>query len=300
VGKLNFDNIKKTAERAAQAADSLKLVPTLEYVRCDKIKFHPNNRFAEEDDEQAIQDLADDIDANGILHTIVLNNRGDEYRILSGEKRFRAALLLKKETVPCNVYDHLDDAAELRILYSANLEVRKYSAAQIFQYYKELSEMLQRQRDEGTYQGSISNGIAKIMRISVRQVQKYAKICSGLSEEQMLALENNQISINDANRITRKKNEPVRISDTEQKNEPVRTSDIVQKNEPVRTSDTEQNAKAGSSTDNVGIEHTLNEKINRQIGSVKHELIILKKLLMQIDYPADPVQEMLNSLNQFR
>jgi len=186
VGKINIENITKAANKAAQSAYELKLVPKRQQIRCDQIEYHPKNRFAKHDDEQSIRDLADDIENNGLISPIAVNDRGGVYRLLSGERRFRATLLLHKEVVDCNVYYHLDNATEMRILYAANLEVRKYSSSEILTFYKEFYAVLKRQIDSGQYNG------------------------------------------------------------------------------------------------------------------VKHELIILKKLLMQIDYPADPVQEMLNSLNQFR
>jgi ParB/RepB/Spo0J family partition protein len=232
MGKFSVQNIRESAARASKSTDELKLVPKLEYVRCDKIEFHPNNRFAEYDNEQDIRDIADDIAINGIMHTIVVNKRGKKYRILSGEKRFRAALLLKKETVPCNVYNNLDDETEMRILYSANLQVRTYPPAKILQFYNELNDMLTKQKNEGKYNGSITAGIAKIMKISERQVRKYARICGGLDSEHLKSLFENRLSINDADKLLKhEKTEPVPLSPTaHEKTEPVPLSPAMQKN----------------------------------------------------------------------
>ena len=283
MGKFSVQNIKKSAARASKSTDELKLVPKLEYVRCDKIEFHPNNRFADDDNEQDISDIADDIAVNGIMHTIVVNKRGEKYRILSGEKRFRAARLLKKETVPCNVYDNLDDATEMRILYSANLQVRTYSPARILQLYRELNDMLNKQKNEGRYSGSITSGIAKIMRISERQVRKYSRICDELDSEHLKFLRENKISINDADKILKhektelvplsparhKKTELVPLSTTaHEKTEPVPLSTAThEKTEPVPLS-----TVAHEKTEPVPLSTTAHEKTEPvPLSTVAHE-----------------------------
>jgi len=201
VGKINIENITKAANKAAQSAYELKLVPKRQQIRCDQIEYHPKNRFAKHDDEQSIRDLADDIENNGLISPIAVNDRGGVYRLLSGERRFRATLLLHKEVVDCNVYYHLDNATEMRILYAANLEVRKYSSSEILTFYKEFYAVLKRQIDSGQYNGNINEEISKVMKITDRQVRKYARIREELTEEEQQAIVKNQISINDADKI---------------------------------------------------------------------------------------------------
>lgn len=202
MGKLDLNNIHRSAEQTSKLTYSLKLLPHLQTIRCDKIRFHPQNRFARHDDDAAVQELADSIRVNGLISPIAVNDRGGGvYRLLSGERRFKAVCLEEISTIECNVYDHLDDATELRILYAANLDVRKYSNAEILDFYKELYNIIKKQLESGEYQGGINDEISKIMNISSRQVRKYALICDELTEEEQQSIADKKLSINSAAKI---------------------------------------------------------------------------------------------------
>ncbi len=54
-------------------------------------------------DEAELRNLADSIRENGLLQPVVVYRAGDpgRYRIIAGERRYRAAILAGKKTVPC-------------------------------------------------------------------------------------------------------------------------------------------------------------------------------------------------------
>lgn len=54
-------------------------------------------------DERALRELADSIATHGLLQPLVVQSDGDGYRIIAGERRFRAARLAGLSTVPAVV-----------------------------------------------------------------------------------------------------------------------------------------------------------------------------------------------------
>jgi ParB family chromosome partitioning protein len=62
--------------------------------------------------QEAIDELADSIRQHGMLQPIVvrLNAAGSVYRIIAGERRFRAARVAGLEAVPVRVLSNIDDA----------------------------------------------------------------------------------------------------------------------------------------------------------------------------------------------
>lgn len=53
--------------------------------------------------DEGIQELADDIEVHGLLNPITVYEEDGKYRIVAGERRYRALQLLKRESVPVRV-----------------------------------------------------------------------------------------------------------------------------------------------------------------------------------------------------
>ncbi|RZF95027.1 ParB/RepB/Spo0J family partition protein [Pseudoalteromonas sp. CO302Y] len=71
-------------------------------------KYQPRKDMSEE----ALEELASSIRAQGIIQPIVVRPLGaNKYEIIAGERRWRAAQLAKLDTVPCIIKDVPDEAA---------------------------------------------------------------------------------------------------------------------------------------------------------------------------------------------
>jgi len=71
-------------------------------------RFQPRNDF----DQDAMQELADSIRAQGVVQPIVVRPlAGGQYEIVAGERRWRAAQLAELEDIPAIVRDIPDEAA---------------------------------------------------------------------------------------------------------------------------------------------------------------------------------------------
>ncbi|MBQ3064803.1 MAG: ParB N-terminal domain-containing protein [Clostridia bacterium] len=95
---------------------------------------NPQNDYSEDDTDEDIEELARDIERNGLLHNIVVSDQVREtgkYMILSGERRYRAVKWLyeqrqenKYSVILCKVLSGLDPLDEMLVLDAANLQTR--------------------------------------------------------------------------------------------------------------------------------------------------------------------------------
>ncbi len=72
-------------------------------------------------DETALRALAASIREHGVLQPIVVTRRGDKYQIVAGERRYRASLLAKRQTIPAIVRT-LSDQNQLELSLVENLQ----------------------------------------------------------------------------------------------------------------------------------------------------------------------------------
>ncbi|NNE62503.1 MAG: ParB/RepB/Spo0J family partition protein, partial [Gammaproteobacteria bacterium] len=80
-------------------------------------KYQPRQHF----DEQALQELADSISAQGIVQPLVVRAEGSHYELIAGERRWRAAQLAGLETVPV-VIRELDSRSAAAIALIENIQ----------------------------------------------------------------------------------------------------------------------------------------------------------------------------------
>jgi ParB family chromosome partitioning protein len=73
-------------------------------------------------DDARLEELATSIKANGIIQPIVVRRVGDGYRIIAGERRWRAARRAGLARVPVVVKDVSGEAADQRVLQMALVE----------------------------------------------------------------------------------------------------------------------------------------------------------------------------------
>ena len=199
MGKINLSNIQASLNRAKETAAPLQNKGHTENVPVDFIHLAESNVYNENDTDESIKELADNIEACGLLHPIAVHKISSyNYQIISGERRYRAITeYLHWKSIPCMVFEGLSkDSAQLK-LYMANLAVREYTSGQRFKYYIEVKELLGRMAKSGEYTGGLQKGIAEILNVMERQVKRYAQVAK-LPEEIQQAVIDGKISINKA------------------------------------------------------------------------------------------------------
>ncbi len=80
-------------------------------------EYQPRKHF----DEDALNELADSIRAQGIIQPIVVRMQGDQYELIAGERRWRAAQIAGLQQVPVVVRD-IDSQAAAAIALIENIQ----------------------------------------------------------------------------------------------------------------------------------------------------------------------------------
>lgn len=90
--------------------------------------------------EDSLKELADSIERHGVLEPILVRKVGSKYMIVAGERRYRATLLLNRETIPAIVIDPKNESVVREIQIVENLQREDISpierAKAIYEYLR--------------------------------------------------------------------------------------------------------------------------------------------------------------------
>lgn len=180
-----------------------------QYIHRDKIDTNPlNKRYAQDDIEQ----LKESIISTGLLHNICLtrNEDTDRYRLISGERRWRAIGLLTEEEykthfpsgIPSHVMAFDSETDEEIALIAANVEDRDEGQEKKRDSILRLKELYELKREQGdTQYKNINKMIAEKTKMSTRQVTKYTNTARLIPELQEL-FNKEAIKIDDASNFS--------------------------------------------------------------------------------------------------
>lgn len=147
-----------TATGSSGSGDRVERVPLGRVHPCP---FQPRKDFPPE----TLQELADSIKAQGILQPLTVRRRGDQYELIAGERRWRAAQLAGLTEVPVLVR-HADDGGVLELALIENLQRENLNPLEEAQGYAELMERFQlRQEDVAGKVGRSRTVIANALRL---------------------------------------------------------------------------------------------------------------------------------------
>ncbi|MDO4161548.1 MAG: ParB/RepB/Spo0J family partition protein [Pseudomonadota bacterium] len=150
-------------------------------IEIEKIRpcaFQPRTEF----DRDALESLAQSVREKGILQPLLLRQKDNEYEIIAGERRWRAAQLAGLKTVPA-VIKNLTDSETLEIALIENLQRENLSAI-------EEAEGLNRLMQEYEYTQEV---IGKVIGKSRSYIANTLRLL-GLPEEVKQLVKNNKLS----------------------------------------------------------------------------------------------------------
>jgi ParB family chromosome partitioning protein len=98
-------------------ADKAEGFAELDIDRIQRGRYQPRQHF----DQQALQELADSISAQGIIQPIVVRPEGNHFELIAGERRWRAAQLAGLQKVPA-VIRELDSKSAAAIALIENIQ----------------------------------------------------------------------------------------------------------------------------------------------------------------------------------
>ena len=121
----------------------------------------PRTRFTEE----TIAELADSIAQRGVLQPILLRPQGDDFEIVAGERRWRAAQKARLHTIPAIVRE-IDETSTAELALIENIQREDLNAIEEAEGYRQL---IQRH-------GHTQDGVAKIVHKSRSHVANLLRL----------------------------------------------------------------------------------------------------------------------------
>jgi ParB family chromosome partitioning protein len=190
----NFSPLAEQQEQKQQEQEDKKGITTISISLVEPNKGQPRKDF----DREKIQELADSIKENGLLQPILvtpLENGG--YRIVAGERRWRAARLAGLKEVPVYVRE-LSEKQVMQLALIENIQRQDLTPIEEAKAYKQLMDKyFMTQQELAKAVGKSRSAIANAVRLLelAEPVQKYldrgelsvghAKVLAGLSDEQL-------------------------------------------------------------------------------------------------------------------
>ena len=192
---------------APVADDQLAPVPGARFAELPVTSIVPNPKQPRHVfDEEALEELKTSIQEVGFLQPIVVRDVGDgHYELVMGERRWRAAQAVGKESIPAIVRDTRDDAmlrdALLENIHRANLNPLEEAAAyqQLLEEFGATHEELARRI--GRSRPQISNTIRLLNLPPQVQQRVAAGVLSAGHARALLGLDDGQAQIDLAKRI---------------------------------------------------------------------------------------------------
>lgn len=161
----------------------------------------PRKKF----DEEGLLSLAESIKEHGIVQPIIVRKEGNAYKIVAGERRWRAARIAGLKTVPVVVKDYTDEQL-LEIALIENLQREDLNPVEEANAYKVLMEEYSLSQEEiGKRIGKSRSAITNSLRLLnlPKEIIDYlieGKITAGHARA-LLAFEDDKKKIEIANRI---------------------------------------------------------------------------------------------------
>lgn len=101
-------------------------------------KIEPNTKQARKRfDSDSLDELAKSIKTYGIIEPIIVEDKGDYYKIIAGERRWRAAKIAELKTIPCIIRDE-DEQRNKEISLIENIQRENLNPIEKAWGYKEL------------------------------------------------------------------------------------------------------------------------------------------------------------------
>ena len=173
--------------------------------KIDRYESQPRESF----DDDALGELADSIKEHGLLQPIIVSVHGDRYRIVAGERRFRAAMLNKMPTIRAIVRSY-DEKMTFEVALIENLQRENLNSIEEAKALNELKEKYGLTLDQisktiGKNKTTISNSM-RLLNLPAEIISEvesgrisagHARALLGLSDtEKMKELANDIIELN--------------------------------------------------------------------------------------------------------
>ncbi|MFP5328793.1 MAG: ParB/RepB/Spo0J family partition protein [Alphaproteobacteria bacterium] len=126
-------SVSHEPEEQGAAVASMRGVREVEIARIRPNPAQPRMHF----DEESIAELAESIAERGLLQPVLLRPDGDNFQLVAGERRWRAAQRARLHTIPAIVRD-IDDSTSAEIALIENVQREDLNAIEEAEGYRKL------------------------------------------------------------------------------------------------------------------------------------------------------------------
>lgn len=160
-----------------------------------------------------VEDLAESIKENGLMHNLVVRDLANgKYEIISGERRYRALMLLEYKRVPCQIKTNLTDLEAELMLIKANTQQRELTPIERMEGIKRLEKIYKEKRDNGEKLSKKTRDlVGDDLGISGVTVTRYKKVDKDLIPEIKEKFNNKEITLDQALMVSKLKKEEQEI-----------------------------------------------------------------------------------------
>lgn len=175
-----------------------RAVEEIAMARLTSGKYQPRNDF----DQVALAELADSIREHGVIQPIIARQRGDNFEIVAGERRWRAAQMAGLATIPVLICT-LDDQSTLAFALIENIQRQDLNAIEAARaYHRLINEFALTHEQVAKVVGKSRPAISNMLRLlnmpePVQQLLSkgeievgHAKLLLTLPEQQQIAAAN--------------------------------------------------------------------------------------------------------------
>ncbi|MHB1134584.1 MAG: ParB/RepB/Spo0J family partition protein [Chloroflexota bacterium] len=144
--------------------------------------------------------LAETIREHGVLQPLGVSSREDHYRIVYGNRRREAAIVVGLDTVPCLVLEGQNESERLLCQILENIQRKSLNDMEQGRALKRLRDDLARQNPPGTAERVLVDAVAKQLGLSPRTIQRYLALCELPSAVQDL-LQRDELTVTHAQHL---------------------------------------------------------------------------------------------------
>jgi len=201
-----FDNAESVSEVATKSKDKvLDKVVELKMAEVEPMLDQPRKKF----DKEKLEELSESIKEHGVIQPILVVKDSNGYRIVAGERRWRASKLAGRETIPAIVKDYTVGKKK-QVALIENIQREDLNVMEIAHALKELMDMEEYSvadvaRVTAKSPSTVSN-ILRLLKLSgnVQELVLEGKLVEGQARA-LLAVENTDEQEKLAKKIIEKK-----------------------------------------------------------------------------------------------
>jgi ParB family chromosome partitioning protein len=130
-------------------------------------RIRPNpNQPRQHFDEESLKELAESIAEHGVLQPILLRPEGENFEIIAGERRWRAAQRAQLHTIPAIVRDRTDEGTAAELALIENIQREDLNAIEEAEGYRQLIQRHGHNQDDvGKLVHKSRSHIANLLRL---------------------------------------------------------------------------------------------------------------------------------------